>query len=65
MALYDYKCTNCPTTTEISHKMLDESKHYCPNCSSEMNKLISPTSFKLKGEGWYTSGYSAKSAQNK
>lgn len=62
MALYDYSCTNpeCKTLTEISHRITENPEVKCGNCGSVMTKLISASSFKLKGEGWYANGYSGK-----
>ena len=62
MALYDYKCKNseCDTVIEVSHKITESPEIKCEKCGSEMAKLISASSFKLKGEGWYANGYSGK-----
>ena len=33
----------------------------CPDCSGAVKKLVSVSSFHLKGGGWYTDGYTSKS----
>jgi len=46
--------------------MSDNSEVLCENCSSNLtNKLISKSSFTLKGNGWYKDGYSEKSKEVK
>lgn len=62
MALYDYQCTNsvCNHIEEINHKIADNSEHLCKKCDTIMKKMISASAFKLKGEGWYSSGFSSK-----
>jgi len=32
----------------------------CPHCKSSVKKLISQTSFQLKGSGWYATDYAGK-----
>jgi len=34
----------------------------CPDCAGPVNKLVSKSSFQLKGGGWYADGYSSKSS---
>ena len=33
----------------------------CPDCSGSVKKLMSMSSFQLKGGGWYSDGYTSKS----
>ena len=62
MILRDYKCVkaHCGVVKEVFQQYSDTSLQYCPNCGSEMKKIISSASFSLKGEGWYKSGFSPK-----
>lgn len=42
MPIYDYKCNQCGTTSEILHKSMDIKAVNCPSCdSTDLNKLIS------------------------
>lgn len=34
----------------------------CPDCSGTVKKLVSMSSFQLKGGGWYADGYNSKSS---
>ncbi len=60
MPLYDYRCRGCGNEFEVLVKSEDKDKEQsCPKCESrEVGKLISRTSFSLKGGGWASDGYS-------
>jgi len=36
----------------------------CPNCGGELTKLLSLSSFHLKGSGWYATDYRGKAPAN-
>lgn len=59
MPIYEYQCSSCSKHHEIWHKISDQPKKICPDCSGPLHKLISMSSFKLKGGGWYSDGYSS------
>ena len=66
MPIYKFKCTECQHEFTLIRKMSDNSEVLCENCSSNLtNKLISKSSFTLKGNGWYKDGYSEKSKEVK
>ncbi len=58
MPLYEYEC---PThgRFEVSQRIVDAPLTVCtvPGCGQAVHKLISATSFSLKGGGWYSDGY--------
>jgi putative FmdB family regulatory protein len=56
MPIYEYKCLNCGKHHEIMRKITDKPLSKCPDCSGKMKKMISNTSFVLKGTGWYAQG---------
>lgn len=58
MPVYEYQCCACNRTVELWQSMSDAPLTTCPDCSGEMKKLISLSSFALKGGGWYADGYS-------
>jgi len=60
MPIYEYICTGCNAELEINQKITDEPLSVCPKCSGELKKLISKSSFQLKGSGWYVSDYARK-----
>lgn len=54
MPIYEYQCTNCGHTLEVFQNVNDEPEQSCPECNKNtLKKLISATSFQLKGTGWY------------
>lgn len=61
MPLYEYQCTQCGEIEEAIQKFSDAPLTVCRNCSGKLNKLISQSSFHLKGSGWYVTDYSKKS----
>ena len=66
MPIYKFKCTECQHEFTLIRKMSDNSEVLCENCSSNLtNKLISKSSFTLKGNGWYKDGYSEKTKEVK
>lgn len=60
MPLYEYQCTKCGVIEEVIQKFSDPPLTTCPHCSGKMDKLISQSSFHLKGTGWYVTDYSKK-----
>jgi putative FmdB family regulatory protein len=56
MPIYEYRCEKCgdfEQTQRISDPPLDR----CPTCRRKVRRLISNTSFQLKGSGWYVTDY--------
>lgn len=57
MPLYEYSCAKCGKTLEVIQKFSDAPLIVCPECGGEVTKLMSRTSFQLKGGGWYATDY--------
>lgn len=59
MPIYEYRCTECQQLFEEWCKRFEdgETEHACPICKGKANRLISHTSFALKGGGWYVTEY--------
>lgn len=57
MPIYEYECTKCHKHHEIMQKHSDPVLTICPSCGGQIKKLISNTSFVLKGTGWYKTDY--------
>ncbi len=61
MPFYDFLCSKCKTVIELKKSIHDDT---CPLCCNEgcdgieMVRIISKTSFALKGLGWAAEGYS-------
>ena len=61
MPIYEYECTHCGTIDEVIQKFSDKPLTKCKHCSGKLHKLISHSSFHLKGTGWYVTDYAGKS----
>ena len=59
--IYEYRCQICDCDIEIMQGILEGSKKmlYCPSCERmrPVKKLISRSSFILKGGAWAKDGY--------
>ncbi|MCO4743348.1 MAG: zinc ribbon domain-containing protein [Proteobacteria bacterium] len=56
MPIYEYACESCGHRFEKLVRMSDDAPP-CPECEGAVRKLISASSFVLKGGGWYKDGY--------
>ena len=71
MPIYEYECTKCGNIEEALQKFSDKPLTKCNRCSGKLHKLVSQSTFHLKGTGWYVTDYadkskkSAKSSQKK
>jgi putative FmdB family regulatory protein len=59
MPIYEYSCPTCGVF-EVSQRITESPLKKCPTCKSKVRKLISATSFQLKGSGWYATDYGGK-----
>ena len=60
MPIYEYACGKCDHEFEREQRISDPPVKTCPECRSrKVKKLISRTSFVLKGGGWYSDLYSS------
>jgi putative FmdB family regulatory protein len=56
MPIYEYKCKNCGVF-EVTQRITESPLTTCPTCKGDIHRLISLTSFVLKGSGWYVTDY--------
>jgi putative FmdB family regulatory protein len=63
MPIYEYRCEKCGDF-ERTQRITDEALQRCPTCRRKVRKLISNTSFQLKGSGWYVTDYARAGATN-
>lgn len=61
MPLYEYECSSCRRRFEVLQKFSDEPRKVCIHCGGPVTRLISSSSFQLKGTGWYVTDYARKS----
>jgi putative FmdB family regulatory protein len=65
MPIYEYECKKCGKHFEVWQKITEEPLKVCPECGGELMKLISESSFILKGTGWYVTDYARKEKEKK
>lgn len=61
MPIYEYKCAKCGKELEVMHKISEPAPAECPECKAQgsLERLVSRTSFQLKGGGWYSDLYAS------
>jgi putative FmdB family regulatory protein len=65
MPVYEYECTKCGRQTEVWQKISDADMTSCEHCKGKVKKIISQSSFHLKGTGWYVTDYKSKKESEK
>lgn len=61
MPIYEYQCENCGRQFEVMQRMTEPLLATCEQCGGHVRRLISHTSFVLKGSGWYVTDYPSES----
>ena len=59
MPIYEYRCPKCGVI-EVIQGIKEAPLKKCPTCKSKVERMISSTSFVLKGTGWYATDYAKK-----
>ncbi len=66
MPTYEYRCDKCGFEFEREQRITEKPIRTCPKCKAQKaRRLISATSFVLKGGGWYKDLYSSAGAKKK
>jgi len=64
MPIYEYKCQKCGKEFEELQRITDPSLPSCPFCNGPVTKLLSLSSFQLKGSGWYATDYGNRKSES-
>jgi len=61
MPIYEYVCERCGKVNDVLQKMNDPPPERCNNCGAQgsLTKVVSRSSFVLRGGGWYSDLYSS------
>ena len=62
MPIYEYKCQKCGEEFEVFQGIADPAMKSCKFCKGSVQKMMSLSSFHLKGNGWYATDYGGKKA---
>jgi len=63
--IYEYQCTECGEINEVMSSVAemeeerDLGNYTCPECGALIKKIMSESSFILKGGGWFADGYAS------
>lgn len=57
MPIYEFKCESCSHIDEVLMKISDPAPEKCSVCGGKVKKIMSQTTFSLKGTGWYMTDY--------
>ena len=58
MPIYEYMCGECGAQFELLQKVSDSNTTTCQQCDNQdVKRLVSATSFRLKGSGWYETDF--------
>jgi putative FmdB family regulatory protein len=60
MPIYEYKCQKCGRQFEAFQGITEPELKTCKFCKGKVHKLVSLSSFSLKGSGWYVTDYAGK-----
>ncbi len=64
MPIYEYQCAKCGVI-EVMQGIKERALKRCPRCNSKVERMLSQSSFVLKGSGWYATDYARKGAVSK
>jgi putative FmdB family regulatory protein len=60
MPIYEYKCNKCGKQFEAFQGITEPDLKSCKFCKGKVHKMMSLSSFSLKGSGWYATDYAGK-----
>lgn len=60
MPIYEYQCKKCGKQFEAFQGITEPDLKICKFCKGKVQKMMSLSSFSLKGTGWYATDYAGK-----
>jgi putative FmdB family regulatory protein len=64
MPIYEFKCTACNNIDEHLMRLSDPLPEGCSACGKPVIKIMSNSTFALKGSGWYVTDYKNKGSSS-
>ena len=61
MPTYSYRCDSCGHDFEAVQRFADDPLTDCPECGSQIRRVIQPVGVVFKGSGWYITDSRPKS----
>ncbi len=65
MPIYEYRCSKCGKTFEALQSVSAAPLRKCIHCQGKAKKIVSRSSFQLKGKGWYLTDYKKRGESEK
>lgn len=62
MPIYEYECARCGKKIDVFQKISDPPPESCRYCGGSVHRIMSQTTFHLKGGGWYVTDYGGNKA---
>ncbi len=63
MPIYEYACEKCGDEFEVEQRITDDPLAKHEGCGGSVKRLISMTTFTLRGSGWYSDLYGLKGSK--
>lgn len=60
MPAYDFRCTECGQTFEVTRRMGSTQDECCPVCGAAAKRVFSPVGVAFKGTGFHNTDYRPK-----
>ncbi|ATB33530.1 FmdB family zinc ribbon protein [Melittangium boletus] len=66
MPIYEYACGSCGKTIDVLQKISDPTPEKCTACGAQasLSRVVSRSSFHLKGGGWYKDLYGSTNSSS-
>lgn len=64
MPRYDYRCTSCDTTFEVSRQIGQAGDECCPECGAESKRVFTPVGVHFKGSGFHNTDYKPRPTED-
>ena len=64
MPTYEYLCQTCSHRFETWQKMTDEPLTTCPECGSQIRRVLFPTGIVFKGSGFYKTDHNGSNGSS-
>lgn len=63
MPTYDFRCSECAETFEVTRPMSAKGDERCPTCGAVAKKVFSPVGVAFKGSGFHNTDYRPRPAE--
>lgn len=65
MPAYDFRCTSCRHTFEVTRRAGETEAPVCPECGAPTKRVFTPVGVHFKGSGFHNTDYKSRRAESK